>query len=266
MQSHLPVKRWQRPLNATAELHGAVLSDPDLLHIILASVDRWTQSFPLHTMGVSRRVNKLWMTMGRSLAVRKAYCNIVNWMELPRYYCTHLPPPKCIVVGCCHEDKIATWNQFKTYCPRHFTVTRLPPPPPKVHEQGEGYVVWSFYEPEVMQMGSMYPHMVGVIECRMQFLDGSVSNNHTPLKAHCNLGRKSKMTNVKTVAARHCLRLKSCRCSARHMDIATDNAQRGRQLCCCINNGTCRWTPWSEFSQATEVRNLVLEEGEQADE
>ena len=94
MQSHLPVKRWQRPLNATAELHGAVLSDPDLLHIILASVDRWTQSFPLHTMGVSRRVNKLWMTMGRSLAVRKAYCNIVNWMELPRYYCTHLPPPQ----------------------------------------------------------------------------------------------------------------------------------------------------------------------------
>lgn len=263
MQSHLPVKRWRREPNASAELYAAVLSNADILLIILASIGRWTEFFPLHTMGVSRRVNKLWLVMVRSFSVRKAYCNIVNWMELPRYYCTHLPAPKCIVVGCCHEDKSATWNQFKTYCPEHCVVTRLPPMPPLVHEQGEGYVMWSFYEPEVHQMGSMYPHMCGLIECRVEFLDGHVSLIRSPLKAYSNLGRKSKMTNVKTVAARHCLRIKTCRCSSRNMNVALNNAQRVHQLSCCMTNGTCRWTPWSEFSATTKVRNLVPKEGDE---
>lgn len=250
------LKRWRRDLNADDELISAVMAQPDLLLLILASVGSWTDAHPLHTMGVTRRVCKQWDALGRTKLVRRAYCAIQDYRELPRWCCPHLPMPGCVCQGCDHIDLKATWFHFSTYCADHNVVMLLPPLPPKKTQDDGTSMMWTMWDPTVVNFAELFPNALTTIELWSKHLDGSTDTHTTTLDVRVNRARKRALNpSVREVAARQRIRFKLCACSARSMADNTPG-RRTAQAVKCMANKVCRWTPWSEYCETAEITKV----------
>lgn len=247
------LKHWQRERNADEQALAAVMDDPDLLTLILASVGPGTDEHPLRNMGVTRRVCKQWNKLGLTTQVRRAYCAMQDWRELPRWCCPHISMPGCVCQGCNHVDLKANWFTFETYCAHHNVVMLLPPMPPKKIYQARAAVGWMLWDPAVIDFAALFPHAVTLFEVVAERRDGSTGVAHTILHANANRASKTALKpNLCKLATRQRIRLQPCLCSASNMPDRL-MAERAAQAKACLDNKVCRWTPWSDYCEPAEM-------------
>ena len=210
-----------------------VFSDEDILIACLRFVT--TCADACSSAAVSRRWCKLW----DSAPLRQTWLAIAGAggvLALPRRMHPTHAAPTCAV--CKRTFRSMGWSDFEAFCGACCISTLLPPAPAHAWLASPGHVMWRLHGEETNDRASNVQKLRGCYAVQTSSPTGWTPSN-VRVRAP-SLISKRKLATGFGCQLRVRARLGPCKCGAQGSVI----------ICMSRGDFRCRWTPWSEPSEA----------------